>query len=325
MQLVLAAVIRFCEGDAREEQELQLLKLGNVWLQRKRDGLSDDLLIFGINFPDSTSLRSLLKCYGLDDIEAHSLNISHDDHIGESIAPVIESWLLGEHRSAVPFLHWKSMLGTLAYPDLEWWWTGVKAEVASEMVPICDGIKTLLPRDFKDQAPTWLELLGQEKVKGLFDSEDANYDVCMDALGIARWLNAYDEVCENGYFDFEYMAASKVVPLDQMRLSKEVWQEYPDEISAAFEDENASASDLCAECLRVCLSNRAIDLAASLRRIFGDTASLMWALNTSIWPKLEQPMVEAANLLFNGDSLFLSELMPQWEFVNEGWGNLTEG
>ncbi len=35
-------------------------------------------------------------------------------------------------------------------------------------------------------------------------------------------------------------------------------------------------------------------------------------------------MVEACGQLFSGHTVALEELMPQWQFVEEGWGNLTE-
>ena len=149
---------------------------------------------------------------------------------------------------------------------------------------------------------------------GMFDSEQANFEVVMNALGVSRWLQAYDEVSENGYFNFDYQEAMKAFPVDLMRLGRKAFQDNAEATAEAFDDEEATQDQLAAACLSVCLANRSSTLAHSLRKSFGSPTGLLWALYTSIWPALTKPMDEAC-----GHTVALGELMPQWQFVEEGW------
>lgn len=324
MQLVMAALVHFVQGESEKSQEIELLKLANCWLQRKSEGHKDSLLLVGIDFPQVEDLQKKVAPLGLRDVDLEVIALDEDSDLGDDVAPVVGKWLEDKHPSAVSFLNWKSLLGALVVPDLNWWWTGVEAEPAEEYNSILAGLEDLAPDSFRDQLPTWLALALQGSNQGLFDSEQANYEVCMDALGLARWLQGYDEVSDNGFFDFSYSSALTLLPIDQMRLGEEVWQNHSDEIKDAFYDEHATQADLCAAALKVCLANRATDLAGTLREAFGGAAPLLWALYSAIWPNLAEPSADGAAELLGGTRKLVSELLPQWNFVNEGWGNLTE-
>lgn len=324
MQLVMVVLVRPVHGESEKLQDLELLKLANCWLQRKAEGHKDGLLLLGVDFPQVEDLQKRVAPLGLRDVDLAVIALDEDSNLGDDVAPVVGKWLEDKHPSAVSFLNWALLLGDLAVPDLNWWWTGVEAEPADEYSAILAGLEDLVPDSFRDQLPTWLALVLQESKLGLFDSEQTNYAVCMEALGLARWLQGYDEVSENGYFDFSYSLASTQLPIDQMRLSEEVWQNYADEIKDAFDDEDATQADLCAAALKLCLANRVTDLAGTLREAFGGPAPLLWALYSAIWPNLTEPSADAFVDLFGGTRMLVSELMPQWNFVNEGWGDFTE-
>lgn len=324
MLLVLTALVHNVEGAAQEQQELALLKLANAWLQRKINGLRDGLLLIGVSFPTTEELRRRVVPLGLGDADLEVVQLDDGKYLGEQVEPALSNWLYTKHPSAVSFLNWQAMQGERAYPELDWWWTGVEAEPADELSSIHEGMRTLLPVDFKSQAPTWLELLIHDSPIGMFDSEQANFEVVMNALGVSRWLNAYDEISENGYFNFDYEDAIKTFPVDLMRLGREAFQDKAEATAEAFDNEEADQNQLAAACLRVCLANRSYSLAQTLRDSFGSPTALLWALYTSIWPALTKPMDEACGPLFSGHTVELGELMSQWRFVEEGWGNLTE-
>lgn len=324
MLLVLTTLVHNVDGEAREQQELTLLKLANSWLQRKSDGIQDGLLLIGVDFPSPEELRKRVGPLGLGDADLEVVQLEEGEYLGEQVEPVLSGWLRAKHPSAVSFLNWKTLQGERAYPELDWWWTGVEAAPADELSSILEGMRKLLPADFKAQAPTWLELAMHDSPVGMFDSEQANFEVVMNALGVSRWLQAYDEVSENGYFNFDYQEAMKAFPVDLMRLGREAFQDNAEATAEAFDDEEATQDQLAAASLRVCLANRSSTLAHSLRKSFGSPTGLLWALYTSIWPALTKPMDEACGQLFSGHTVALGELMPQWQFVEEGWGNITE-
>lgn len=324
MLLVLTALVHNVEGEAQEQQELTLLKLANAWLQRRSDGVQDGLLLIGVDFPSTEELRRRVAPLGLSDADLEVVQLDEGEYLGEQVEPVLSNWLSAKHPSSVSFLNWKAVQGERAYPELDWWWTGVEAEPADELSSIHEGMRRMLPADFKSQAPTWLELVMHDSPVGMFDSEQANFEVVMNALDISRWLQAYDEVSENGYFNFDYQEAIKTFPVDLMRLCREAFQDNAEATAEAFDDEEATQDQLAAACLRVCLANRSSILAQTLRTSFGSSTALLWALYTSIWPALTKPNDEACGQLFSGHTVPLGELMPQWQFVEEGWGNLTE-
>lgn len=88
--------------------------------------------------------------------------------------------------------------------------------------------------------------------------------------------------------------------------------------SAGLAPPEATQDQLAAACLRMCLADRSSSLAHALWKSFGSSTALFWALYTSIWPALTKPMDEACGQLFSGHTATLGELMPQWQFVEEG-------
>lgn len=324
MLLVLTALIHDGQDTTQEKQELALLKLANTWLQRKVDGFQDSILLIGVNFPSTKELQEKVGPLGLGDADLEVVQLEEGEYLGELIEPVLSRWLYAKHRSAVSFLHWRDIQGERFYPDLNWWWMGVETMPADELSLIHEAMMKMLPAEFKSQAPTWLELLMRDSPVGMFDSEQVNFEIVMNALGICRWLHAYNQVSKNGFFEFDYREALRIFPVDLMRLSKESFQDNVDATAEAFDDEDATQDQLAAACLRVCLANRSFSLAQTLRNSFNNPGALLWALHTSIWPALTIPMNEAFNQLVADRAIELGNVMPQWEFVTEGWMQLND-
>lgn len=132
MQLVMAALVHPVQGESEKCQDVALLKLANCWLQRKSEGHKDSLLLVGIDFPQVEDLRKRVAPLGLRDVDLEVIALDEDSNLEDDVAPVVGKWLEDKHPSAVSFLNWKSLLGDLVVPDLNWWWTGVEAEPAEE-------------------------------------------------------------------------------------------------------------------------------------------------------------------------------------------------
>lgn len=324
MQLVMAALVYPDKGEASKFQKVELSKLANTLHQRKRDGHADSVLLMGIDFPHVEALRELVVDLGLPEVDFVAITVGEQAALGDAVEPVLRAWLQGNHPAAVCYLGWTGLLEGLAVPHLNWRWTGVKVKPVVELSALHEAMEELVPQDFKPQVSTWLGLLLKNSTRDFFDSEDVNYDISMDALGLARWLEAYDQVSENGFFGFDYTHAADLIRVDQMRLGQEVWQQCPEETAEVFEDVDATQADLCGLCLKICLSNRATNLASTLRDSFGDTSALLWALQSTIWPCLSESSEDAASDFLAGNRMPLSELRPLWDFVNNGWGKFSE-
>lgn len=327
MKPILIALFHHVSGEGKRGQEMQLLKLANAWLQRKQAGELDHLLLIGVNFESDEVFRNYVVSYGLTEVDTATVTTEegYEDALGEDVENIVSPWLSVKHPTAIGFLGWQKLIGDNLYSEIDWWWTGMKGtDDAEELSAVLDGIDELLPSDFRAAKSTWLELLLQETGHWIFDSEEANYNVSMEALGLARWLEGFDAASGNGFYDFDYSTASQTVGIEDIRLAAEAWRDCPEVVEDAYADENSTEDDLRVACLRACLSNRNSAIASSLSSAFqGDTA-LLWALHSSIWPKLNKPMGEAATELVSGEYGDFSEVMQQWQFVSEGWGDFVE-
>lgn len=323
MQLVLVAVIRNLEEAKKEKQDMELLKLANLWLQRKNDGLKDSILLIGLNYKNLEDLRNNLKPIGLGDADLEVLEIENEEDLGECIEPILSLWLSNKHPGAVCFLDWKSLLAGMAFPNLFWWWTGVEEEKVDELSSINDAMESMVPYEFKSSVATWLELFLRDSPKGMFDSEEASYEISMNAIALTRWLNIYDEVSENGFFDFDCQEAIKSFPIDLMRLARDAWQTHTQLTAELFDNEEANQFELSAQCLKLCLTGEEASISATLKDSFGGALPLLYALYSSIWPDYKNPVSESVMDLCDGASKPTEEIMPQWNFVNEGWADIT--
>lgn len=246
MKPILVALVYHVSGEGKKGQELQLLKLANAWLQRKQAGESDHLLLIGVNFDSDEVFHNYVATYGLTEVDTATVTTEegYEDALGEDVENILSPWLSAKHPTAIGFLDWQKLINDNLYPEIDWWWTGIKGTGAEELSSILDGIDELLPSDFRTAKTTWLELLLQETGHWIFDSEEANYNVSMEALGLARWLEGFDAASENGFYDFDYSTASRAVGIEDIRLAAEAWRDCPEDVEEAYADENSTEDDL---------------------------------------------------------------------------------
>lgn len=326
MHLVLAVHIQAQKETSTGESasDVALKKLSFDLDTRRSRGAQDGVLLIGTGFSAESELSSKATSLGLGNSDVELVIPNEDEELGEQFGEVLGRWLNAKHPEAVAFLKWRDLLGNSDGLTIECWWAGVEASVQDELDSVVEGVVGLAPADFRGQARTWLALTLQGSSLEMFESELGDYEICMMAMSLARWLSAYEEVSGNSYFDFEYQDALQRLPVDQMRLAREAWLHYKDEIEEAFDDEDATAKELSGYCLKACLTGRADETAQDLKDAFGSSTALLWALYSAIWPQLSAPMEDAALTLVSGSQVLLGELMPQWQFIEEGWGNITE-
>lgn len=326
MRLVLAVRIHAQKKISTDgsKADVELGRLASALEGRKNRGIHDEVLLIGTGFPSEGALRIKAESIGMGNSVVVAIYPDEDQDLGEQVEEVLAPWLRRKHSSAVSFLQWRDLLGNPDNLSIDCWWAGVEATDAEELGSVVEGVEGLAPADFSGQAGTWLALALQSSSFEMFESELETYEICLKAMSLARWLNAYEEVSGNSYFDFSYQDALQRLPVDQMRLARETWLHYKDEIEDAFDDEHATTQELSSACLKACLAGRAVETARDLKTAFGSSTALLWALYSAIWPQLSAPMEDAALALVSGSQVLLGELMPQWQFIEEGWGNITE-
>lgn len=296
MNLVLVLLVTKVNGEPPASQMLNVLKVANVWLQRKQEGWVDSLLLIGEEFQTEDEFKSFLCPYGLRDVNLAVIPESYYEVRGERVEAIVNPWLEDKHPAAIGFLEFQKYCTVVKYPNEGWWWTGVEAR-DEELSSIFEKISELVPNDFKKQASTWLALLLEERGKWLFESDMDDYEVCMLALGLSRWLTGFDAISGNNSYDFSYQDAVRLFPVNLVRLAFESGRTVGPTVTDLFDAEDTLDTDLAAACLRHCLEFRNSKLVGSLKSVFGGETALLWGAYSSIWSNTQTPMQKAANNL----------------------------
>jgi hypothetical protein len=323
MNLVLILLITKANGEAQARQELNILKIANVWLQRKQSGFLDSLLLIGEEFQTEGELKDFLSPYGLVGVDLAVLPESYYEVRGELVESVIYSWLDINHPAAIAILGWQQYCSQVVYPADGWWWTGGEAK-DDELSEIGEKISKLVPVDFKKQASTWLALLLQDKDKSLIKSDMEGYEACMLAIGLSRWLTGFDAISGNSSYNFSYEEAVRLFPLNLARVAFEAGRTCDSSMADVFDAEDTLDTELDIACLRHCLTTRNAKLASSLKSAFGGETALLWASYSSIWPQTQRPMQAAVNKLVSLDYIDIGDFEPMWFFASEGWCDFAD-
>ena len=323
MNLVFVILIQAFKNQNPIPGELELQTIATGWLRRKRAGFQDSLLLIGEEFPSEDAFKAFLKPYGLADADLAVIQDSYDEVRGERMEAVVEPWLSGKHPAAVSFIEWSKYCDPDTYPPEGWWWVGVEA-YEEELSSIYDRMAEFVPYAYKKQVSTWLAFILEEKVKWLFSSDAENFEVCMLAISLSRWLKGFDAVTGNNSYQFDYHEAAQRFPINHLRLGFEAGQTSSDELVDELLEAGTSDEEIPAILLRHCLSARNHDgeIPSSLKRAFGSETALLWGAYSSIWPNLQQPMTRAMNdLMSPGHVLDIGGLMEIHQFVCDGWGD----
>ena len=323
MNLALVFLVSKAQGDSLEALELDLLKRANGWLRRKQAGVHDSLLVVGDNFQSEEEFKDFLSPYGLVDADLAVIPASHDENRGELVEAVVEPWLYKKHPTAVSFIEWSKYCDSGIYPKDGWWWAGVEAH-DQELSSMYERMVDYVPYDFKKQAFTWLALLLEEKVKWLFESDAEDFEVCMLAISLSRWLTGFDAAAGNNSYDFNYHDAVSKFSVNRLRLGFEAGRNLSSDLLDEIQNDGIADDELDAVFLRHCLvvRNDSGETPSSLKRAFGSETALLWGAYSSIWPNLKKPMNAAIDELMSaGWVMEIGDLMKINQFVCDGWGD----
>ncbi len=323
MNLVFVFLISKVQSESIHIEEPDLQERAIGWRRRKQAGFQDSLLLVGEEFQSEGEFKAFLEPYGLADADLAVIQDAYDEVRGELMESVVEPWLSEKHPGAVGFIEWSKYCEPDSYPLDGWWWTGVEA-YAEELSSVYGRMAKFVPYDFKTQVSTWLAFVLEDRVKWLFENDAEDFEVCMLAISLSRWLTGFDAITGNNFYDFSYHDAAAEFLINPFRLGLEAGQASSNDLLEELLSEETSDDELPAILLRHCLSvrNHGAEIPSSLKRAFGSDTALLWGAYSSIWPNLRKSMAEAANDLISlGQILDVGDLMKIYQFVCDGWGD----
>lgn len=301
-----------------------LLQKANAWLQRRNAGFDDRLLVVGIGFEDESTLKAMIKPYGLGDaqLRVEHLDRANDEYeLGECMSRAVSHFRQSE---AISIVDWKELVENDAYPLDGWWWVGLESVDDEQANSLEVVMRNLVPAPFRESTMTWAAILAACMDLNAVGEDHEVYEAHMTALTLARWLNGFDAATENNFYDFSAADAISTTGLDTLRLGFEAGYNHGEELGELVYGDDAANDDLGPELLLACLRDRNRRVRDALSCALGGNASLFWSLRTSIWQEFTKPANQAMNNLLNLRTADMGELDGSWRFVTDGWIDFSE-
>ena len=324
MKLIFVFFVCKFRGEDLNLSELDLQTRAIGWLRRRQAGFQDSLLLIGEEFSSEDEFKAFMKPYGFADADLAVIQDTCDEESWrELVQAVVEAWLYEKHPTAVSFIEWSKYCDSDTYPQDGWWWAGVEA-YEEEISSVYSRMVEFVPGDFKKKVSTWLAFVLEDRVKLLFENDAEDFEVCMLAISLSRWLTGFNAVAGNNSYDFDYQGAVRQFPINHLRLGFEAGQTSSENLVEELLNEETSNDEVPAILLRHCLSVRNSDgeIPLLLKRAFGSETALLWGAYSSIWPDFRKPMAEAVNdLMSPGHVLDMGDLMKFHQFACDGWGD----
>jgi hypothetical protein len=323
MRLVLVLVLEKFSAEATPELEVRLLKIANVWLQRRQAGESDAMMVIGAGYTSSQELQGTLNKFGLGGVAAKAI-LAEGDGVGQRIGSIVADWLLANHPQAVSLPSPKFATAGLQYPPGGWWWVGADTDAERSELEVIREIEILIPDGLRQKFPTILTTLLNERDLWLFESDSEDYEVLISALVLAQWLNGFDAALGNNFFDFDLSACIGTYPLDKVRLGLEAAKYHENYIVFDVGGDESSNEEVAAACLSCCLEARRLPLVEALTLAFGGQQALFFALLQSVRSDFSRPVDITYSDVGDWSDVYYSECGRAWRFVEEGWCDFSD-
>jgi len=308
------------------QEEIALLRAANRALYRKAMGLTDAFLFVFVGSGDASKEAAAIEAYGFPaatvaSIEGQAGDVNAEQDLVElqqDAARLIAGWLAKEHAGAIAFPPHE-------YDATKFWWTGVEqADPVFDWPFSAPDVAPILPDTHSAKAETWLAVLGHamelDAIQATSRAGLGQQRAALLAATLCEWLHGFEAASGNGWNHFEPYAAIQGLGISEFalgfeasRISGSGLEEFSDEHDEDVDGLTAAALSLITGALRSELRNVLSDF-------FGGDAALFWAIYSAIWPRFDQPMVEALNSLVNleGREEF-ADLEAPWSFVVDGW------
>jgi hypothetical protein len=301
-QYIVAIVIRTPFAPTKDSLfDVGLLRAGNQFLIRQRNGIEDSFLFLVIGNEDEGKKVSIqLNEYGFFDFNLITIDgeDNYDIEINE-IGREISHWLEKNHSDCVPYLG-KTVYDNLSLFDL-FWWLGIKdCQKESTYLwsfPVKD-FAQLLPSSYADAASTWLTILAKamDMANPEYDYDLENNKNSLFAATLCEWLHGFEKASGNGYNDFDPENSIKLLNIDDFFLGYTA-NSYYDNLQDLFYDVECDYESMKPHLIKKITEDNRYKMRCGLSQFFDSDAGLFWALYSSIWTHYERPMWDLCNRL----------------------------
>jgi hypothetical protein len=303
-----------------------LMQAANTARQRKAKGAIDAVIFVLSGTDDTRRQAAAIQDYGFPEciVVSSSRELgdcesdSDVEEWAEDTARLITQVLARQHPGAIAFFEGE-------YDATEFWWSGVEHEVASFDWPFSDdGFASQLPDAHSARAATWLGVIEHAmELAGIQETSRegvAQQRAAVIAATLSEWLHGYGAASGNSSNHFENDSPIRALAISDVFLGYEAARISGIDLDRFCDEEDADMDELRGAALASITRQLRMELRSALSRFFGGDGALFWALHSAIWPRFDQPMLEAFSALLNLHSTHdIGELEAPWSFVVDGW------
>lgn len=309
--------------------DINLLRVANIASQRERSQIEDSFLFVVYGSCDQEKIASSLKAYGFQRLEVRFVGEDEElvpdeagrvsfvgDDFDEAVGDAVQSWVKSNHAGSLPLLGLMSPDKEIdGYRGVEWRWIGVEAKGA-ELWPLDANVcGKLLPSTHAQRAETWLAILKEGSGFEFEELEGDSYEPFQKIVQVAslcEWLHGFEAASGNGYNHFDPDETVQILGINEVLLGFEAGS------AGASLEEAESEEEIKTLAVKAVTEKYRADVLSALS-VFGGDHALFFALYSSIWPKYELGVAEAADRLLGLKEVEYGEIAAAWTFVTNGW------
>jgi len=303
--------------EKNSSRDIELLRASHRAHIRKQDGIIDTFLfIICTDTPQDKVIQSI-SSYGFPDKNIIIIEDNDEqdyDKLRELIGYELSDWIDKNHPSAI------TKLSVGSDYEIDFWWTGIEgAEDECINFIVTENYASLLPETHISKASTWLAILNDLFYSKGNDSWLEENKFAIQAAALCEWLHGFEAASGNSYNYFDVNSVCEGISLRDIYLGYMLGKSNPgdslEEICVEYDKE----PNIREEVFNHLLPKLRLIIRENLSNFFGSDTELFWSLYSAIWPKYDEPSVEACNSLMNLEVGNIGDYEPLWEFVSYGW------
>lgn len=306
---------------------IDLLRAANLALQRKLRGVDDIFLFISAPGVAQKNCEAMLKSYGFPEFELMLIGeggseaqlMPDREELESNAESYVACWLAEKHPAAIA--HAGCLYGATSF-----WWGGIEAnpkDLFDEAFLVAEFARNV-PTSHTRVAGTWLAIL--EEVAGLDEirrdgpEEFGQQRSAVWVATLCEWLHGFEAACGNSYNQFEPDSLIRDFSISRFFLGFEAARlsgESLDDLCNSLDEDLDGMAEVA---LKLVTENLRSELRSALADFFGNDSGLYWALHSTVWPRFDQPMLEAINEVLNLEGIEeYGDIETPWRFVADGW------
>lgn len=306
---------------------IDLLRAANLALQRKLRGVEDIFLFISVHGVAQKNCEAMLKSYGFPAFELMLIGeegsqaqlIPDPEELESNAKSYVAWWLAEKHPAAIAHAE-------CLYDATDFWWVGIEASPRDPFGEAFLGAEFArhVPTSHTRVAGTWLAIL--EEVAGLDEircdgpEELGQQRSAVWVATLCEWLHGFEAACGNSYNLFEPDSLIRDFNILRFFLGFEAARLSGESLDDLCYSHDEDLDGIAGVALKLVTENLRSELRSALADFFGNDSGLFWALHSTVWPKFDQPMLEAINEVLNLEGIEdYGDLETPWRFVADGW------